>query len=130
MKYIAIFLLIASFKSFAGDKEDNNPEYQIKVYDNDIDVKEMESKGIKVIPDNGFAVEKSSLPSIEFRNKVFNESGLMELVREQDDFELDSIYIKLKQNDEMSITRLIAKYPKLNKEILKKAQKMILEKRD
>ena len=80
-----------------------------------------------MIHDDGFVPKKSLLPSIEFRNKTFTESGLMELVRNLDDFELDSIFIKLRQNDESQITNLMMKYPNLNRSVLKKAQALILK---
>lgn len=70
----------------------------------------------------------SELPNIKERNAIFLASGLSEATENWDDFEKDSLYLKLERPGSAPIERILKKHPELKREALEQAQKMIASK--
>ncbi len=90
------------------------------------DLSLMKSKITKVLPAHRKVASPSFLPSVEERDKVFKESKLFSSIASWDDFDKDSLYLKLSQKGPNAIDGVLKKYPALNRTNLETAQKLIL----
>lgn len=124
MKSIVVILSLFSISIFAGEKEQQD-QFFIRPTDPTIDASQLASKNVKVLPAYDQSSSKTSLPSIELRNKVFVESNLWEKVKDWDDFDRDSLYINLERSGEVVIAFILKKHPELDKQSLERAQSLI-----
>lgn len=122
MKFIT-FILLLSAHVFAGDL---GPEQKFLVKSVDgTDVSKLGGPQVKVLPAHRKVANSSNLPSVADRDRIFLESGLEPQIKDWDDFDKDSLYLKLQRKGAKAIERVLAKYPDLKRESLEKAQELI-----
>ena len=126
MKAIIILTTLLGAYCFAGDSVNKDDQFFVRPVDPKIDASKLSSKNVTILPAYDQSSYKSSLPSPEFRNKIFTESNLWEQVKDWDDFELDSLYIKLERGGDKAVSNVLSKYPKLNPNALERAQHLII----
>jgi hypothetical protein len=124
MKKILLLALISAC-ALAGDpsKED---KFLILPTDESVDVSPLAGDNIRILPAQD-PPYSSGLPSVSVRNKIFKQSGLSEAIENWDDFEKDSLYLKLSKPGPKPIERIVSKHPELEKGSLEKAQELILQ---
>ncbi len=124
MKFIISFLLLTSTVTFAGDV---GPEtkHLVKAVSPEIDVSSLAGPQVKVLPAHRKVAYASELPSPADRDELFQKSGLTSSLENWDDFDKDSLYIKLTKQGSRVIDRILEKNPDLNRSALEKAQKLI-----
>ncbi len=118
-----IFLMLISSCAFAGDasKED---KFLVLPVDENIDASSLGGPNVKVLPHQN-STYSSGLPSVTVRNKIFKQSGLSGALENWDDFEKDSLYLKLSRPGPKAIERVLSKHPELEKSKLETAQELI-----
>lgn len=122
MKLSILFVLFLS-PAFAGDVIPQK-EFLVKsVGDNDIS--SLEAPGVKILPAHRKVANSSQLPSVADRDRIFEESGLAVKMKDWDDFEKDSIYLKLTKKGKGPVDRVLMKYPDLDRATLEATQALI-----
>ena len=127
MKFFLVLALISSL-TFAGDPSPES-KFLVKSVDG-TDVEPLAKPDIKILPAHRGVANSSQLPSIAERNQVFEKSGLGPIVESWDDFDKDSLYLKLTKKGPAPIERLLQKYPSLPKAALEKAQELIAKEQE
>lgn len=124
MKILLSFLILVSSMAFAGDV---GPEkkFLVKAVSPDVDVSTLATPQVKILPAHRKVAYDSQLPSPADRDDVFQRSGLSGSIENWDDFDKDSLYIKLTKSGSKVIDRILIKYPDLNRASLEKAQTLI-----
>ncbi len=124
MKFIITILYLISGFAFAGD---TGPEqkFLVKAVASDTDVSSLAGPQVKVLPPHRKVAYASGLPSPADRDELFRKSGLSSSIENWDDFDKDSLYIKLTKNGAKVIDRILIKYPDLDRTSLEKAQELI-----
>lgn len=117
------FILLLSAYSFAGDL---GPEQKFLVKSVDgTDLNSLAGPQVKVLPAHRKVANSSNLPSVADRDRIFSASGLEPQIKDWDDFEKDSLYLKLQRKGSKTIERVLVKHPDLKRESLEKAQELI-----
>lgn len=122
MKFLLLFTLLAS-ATFAGENS-NEKKFLVKSVDGS-DISSLKKPDLKILPPHRSIAYSSGLPSIDDRNRIFDQSGLGKLIENWDDFDKDSLFLKLKKKGPAPIERLLIKYPDLPRKSLEKAQELI-----
>jgi hypothetical protein len=119
------FLLLTLFTALAiaGDSG-QEAKFLVKSVDG-TDVSTLKGPMVKVLPPHRAIAYASGLPTVAERDKVFQDSGLSKALEEWDDFDKDSLYLKLKKKGSAPIERILLKFPELPRTALEKAQKEI-----
>lgn len=123
MKFIIPFLILLN-AAFAGDV---GPEkkFLVKAVSPEVDVSTLSAPNVKILPAHRKVAYDSQLPSPADRDEVFQKSGLSSAIENWDDFDKDSLYIKLTKSGSKVIDRIMIKYPDLERASLEKAQSLI-----
>jgi hypothetical protein len=124
MKAIFIIIILFGSHAFSGEAE-NQDQFYIRPMDPSIDASKLADKNVTVLPAYDQNSSKSSLPSMETRDKIFTDSNLWEQVKDWDDFDRDSLYILLEAGGEKIIAHILKKHPELDRRSLERAQNMI-----
>lgn len=124
MKFIITSLFLLSTFAFAGDVGPE-PKFLVKSVAPDTDVSSLAGPQVKVLPAHRKVAYDSQLPSAADRDELFQKSGLSSAVENWDDFDKDSLYIKLTKSGSRTIDRILVKHPDLDRSALEKAQALI-----
>lgn len=122
MKFVFLLFILINV-SFAGDVS-KETKFLVKSVDG-TDLESLQSNSIKVVPTARKVASSSILPPISWREEVFDQSGLNPQLKDWDDFEKDSLYLKLRVKGDKAIDEIQKKFPELKRQGLLKAQKMI-----
>jgi hypothetical protein len=127
MKYFLVLSFLTSL-CFAGDP---TPEEKFLVKSVDgTDVKSLAAPNVKILPAHRGVANSSNLPSIADRNQIFEKSGLAASIENWDDFDKDSLYLKLQKKGSGPIERVLAKHPDLSRAAFEKAQELIAKEQE
>lgn len=127
MKLILVLALFTSF-CYAGDPSPES-KFLVKSVDG-TDVQELAKPDIKILPVHRGVANASHLPSVADRNQIFEKSGLAPAIENWDDFDKDSLYLKLSKKGSAPVDRVLAKHPDLSREALEKAQALIAKEQE
>ena len=132
VQLFVLFIATISFISqsaYAGSKNDDGTggAFYIQPTDSSLDVSHLTNKPAVILDAPSHEPPKSILPSLETRDKIYSEAGLTEAVSQLDEFDKDSIYLRLRSNDKQIIDKIVAKFSQLrgHEDGLKKAQSLI-----
>lgn len=123
MKIIMTFLLLNSI-AFAADVTPES-KFLVKAVSPETDASKLAGPQVKVLPPHRKIAYASQLPSPGHRDELFKKSGLSSSIESWDDFEKDSLYLRLTKSGSRPIDRILLKYPDLKREALEKAQELI-----
>lgn len=120
-----LYLISLIFFTNSAFSEKVVQHFSIRPTDPSIDLKSLSNNNVTVLEAYDQNSYKSNLPSIEKRDKAFEECGISEQIKNWDDFEKDSLYIKLSNPGANTINLILKKYPDFSRKSLEKAQMII-----
>lgn len=123
MKLFFSLLFLSSQLSLAGDLGPE-PKFLVKSVDG-TDVKSLAAPNVKILPAHRSVANASMLPSVADRDQIFQESGLAPAIKDWDDFDKDSLYLKLQKKGAKTIDRILEKHPGLKRQTLEATQALI-----
>jgi hypothetical protein len=122
MEFLLMLMLHLSEPASGGDF------FYVQPVDSGVKLQELKGKHFRILPAPSPEIPARRLPSLEKRDRIFNEAGLGGALESLDIFDRDSLYLRLSLTDEHVFDRIVASYPALTdkRAELRKAQTLIL----
>jgi hypothetical protein len=123
---VMLFAVLSVNCFYSNVRADDGQGFYVQPADSSVDTKKIKLK-TTVVPAPSQTPSQSHLPSLEERDQVFKKSGLTSLIKNFDSFDLDSLYLRLREKDDQAISRITKKYKNLegHEANLKSAQNLI-----